>query len=151
MAFLAVIFIGLLIKSTGSFIWILLLAVYGVDSVLTIIHRIIKWENIFEAHRSHLYQYYANIDKTSHLRISTSYALVQLMINVLLIQNYKLELMNEWLLVLIILVPLAVFYIYRKRVFEIKFDSFESNNISGAANSEKSSVASVVNENVHQI
>ena len=142
MAFLAVIFIGLLIKSTGSFIWILLLAVYGVDSVLTIIHRIVKRENIFKAHRSHLYQYYANIDKKSHLMVSASYAFVQLLINFLLIQNFKLGLMNEWLLALVILALLAAFYINKKRVFEFKIDSMESE---GKSVSAEKSITSIVN------
>lgn len=142
MAFLAVFFIGLLIKSTGSFIWILLLAVYGVDSVLTIVHRIVKRENIFKAHRSHLYQYYANIDKRSHLMVSASYAFVQLLINFLLIQNYELELMNEWLLGLVILALLAAFYINKKRVFEFKIDSMESE---GKSVSAEKSITSVVN------
>jgi hypothetical protein len=34
--------------------------VYGVDTFLTILYRLIRHENIFAAHRSHLYQILAN-------------------------------------------------------------------------------------------
>jgi hypothetical protein len=37
-----------------------ILSVYGIDAVVTIINRLIKKENIFQPHRSHLYQYLAN-------------------------------------------------------------------------------------------
>jgi len=56
-AFIIVFLLGLLIFKTGDFSYIVLLAVYGVDTVLTIIHRLMMLhENIFEAHRKHLYQ-----------------------------------------------------------------------------------------------
>ena len=60
-------------------IWIVgLVGVYGVDTVLTIVHRLLKKENIFEAHRSHLYQYLANEMKWGHLPVSISYGIIQL-------------------------------------------------------------------------
>jgi hypothetical protein len=34
----------------------LFFSVYGIDAVVTIINRLIKKENIFQPHRSHLYQ-----------------------------------------------------------------------------------------------
>ena len=43
--------------------WILLLGVYGLDSVGTIVLRIIRKENIFKAHRTHFYQYLTNYKK----------------------------------------------------------------------------------------
>src|SRR5690606_28923288 len=49
-----------LILATGNVIYILFFAVYGVDSVMTIIFRLLRRENIFKAHRTHLYQYLAN-------------------------------------------------------------------------------------------
>ena len=61
---------------------IVLLLVYGVDSVGTIVMRIIKRENIFKAHRSHLYQDLVHIKGLSHLKVALLYALVQLIINI---------------------------------------------------------------------
>lgn len=73
-------FVSTLILTTGRWEFILFFSVYGVDSVLTILHRIKNGENIFEAHRSHLYQYLANEMKWSHLKVSLMYSLLQLSI-----------------------------------------------------------------------
>ena len=53
-AFILLFLIGRLIIQTGDFSWIVLLSVYGVDSVLTIIHRLMLHENIGLPHRKHL-------------------------------------------------------------------------------------------------
>ena len=63
-------------------ILILLLAVYGVDSVNTILKRVLNGENIFMPHRTHLYQILVHKRQWSHLQVSTLYAIVQLGINV---------------------------------------------------------------------
>lgn len=60
--------------------YILLLAVFGVDSILTIVHRIVLGENIFRAHRRHLFQLLSNEMKWNHLVVSTLYASIQLFI-----------------------------------------------------------------------
>ena len=44
-------------------------AVYGVDGVLTIIHRIYLRENITAAHRKHAYQIMANELKIKHIYV----------------------------------------------------------------------------------
>ena len=49
-----------LILVTNSLVWLLFLAVYGVETVCTILHRLYLKENIFEAHRLHLYQVLSN-------------------------------------------------------------------------------------------
>jgi UDP-N-acetylmuramyl pentapeptide phosphotransferase/UDP-N-acetylglucosamine-1-phosphate transferase len=59
-AFIILFLIGKLIIDTEDFSWIVLLAVYGVDSVLTIVHRLMLHENIGLPHRKHLYQIMAN-------------------------------------------------------------------------------------------
>ncbi|MCR9132583.1 MAG: UDP-GlcNAc--UDP-phosphate GlcNAc-1-phosphate transferase [bacterium] len=69
-----------LIISTGRWEFILLVSVYGVDSVLTITHRILKKENIFEAHRSHLYQFMANECKWGHIPVAVFYSTIQVLI-----------------------------------------------------------------------
>ncbi len=80
-AFLIVFLLGKLILSTGDFSYILFLGVYGVDAVLTIIHRILLKENILEAHRKHAYQLMANELHIPHLRVSAMYAFVQLVLS----------------------------------------------------------------------
>lgn len=81
MAYVLVFAIGMLMVATREFYWIMLLAVYGVDSVLTILHRIQLHENLGEAHRKHAYQLMANELKMPHTRVSAVYMLLQLAIS----------------------------------------------------------------------
>lgn len=76
-AFILIFALGKLILATNDWTYIIFLAVYGVDSVLTIIHRLLLHENIFKAHRRHAYQLLANEWKVPHVVVSTGYALLQ--------------------------------------------------------------------------
>lgn len=71
-----------LIVTTGNFAYIIFLAVYGVDAIITIVHRVIRKEKLTEAHRSHTYQIMANELKIPHLVVSTIYALLQILVTV---------------------------------------------------------------------
>lgn len=84
-AFILLFLIGELIMASGNIAYILLLFVYGLDTASTIFFRLLRRENIFEAHRSHYFQYLVNERKIPHLYVSSAYALIQLAINVLLI------------------------------------------------------------------
>ena len=109
-AFWVVALIGLLMMKTGEIKWILFLAVYGVEVISTILERLKLKENIFEAHRRHLYQLFANEKKVSHLIISSFYAMIQLLINVFLINsNFNLLLIS-----LIVLIPIIIIYLFLK-------------------------------------
>ena len=79
-AFILLFLIGRLIIETEDFSWIVLLSVYGVDSVLTIIHRLMLHENIGLPHRKHLYQIMANELKVPHVMVSSFYMAVQAII-----------------------------------------------------------------------
>lgn len=70
---------------SGQLGYILFFSVYGIDAVITIINRIKKKENIFQPHRSHLYQYLANEMGYSHILVSCIYAVLQLTINAFVI------------------------------------------------------------------
>ena len=76
-AFILFFLIGKLILKTEDFSWMILLAVYGVDSVLTIIHRLMLHENIGLPHRKHMYQLMANELKIPHVVVSLVYMAVQ--------------------------------------------------------------------------
>ena len=76
-AFILLFLIGKLILKTEDFSWMILLAVYGVDSVLTIIHRLMLHENIGLPHRKHMYQLMANELKMPHVVVSLVYMAVQ--------------------------------------------------------------------------
>ena len=79
-AFILLFLIGKLILTTGDFNWIILLVVYGVDSVLTIIHRLMLHENIGLPHRKHMYQLMANELRIPHVVVSLVYMSVQALI-----------------------------------------------------------------------
>ncbi|HQT58817.1 glycosyltransferase family 4 protein [Daejeonella sp.] len=87
MAFIIIFFILLLIIKSGDLKYIGLLLIYGLDTVTTIVFRLIRRENIFEAHRSHFYQYLANRKGWPHLWVSVLYMVVQLLVNVLIISS----------------------------------------------------------------
>ncbi len=79
-AFILLFLIGKLILKTEDFSWIILLSVYGVDSVLTIVHRLMLHENIGLPHRKHMYQLMANELKIPHVAVSLVYMLTQAVI-----------------------------------------------------------------------
>ena len=79
-AFILLFLIGKLIIKTEDFSWIILLSVYGVDSVLTIIHRLMLHENSGLPHRKHMYQLMANELKMPHVVVSLIYMAVQAII-----------------------------------------------------------------------
>jgi UDP-N-acetylmuramyl pentapeptide phosphotransferase/UDP-N-acetylglucosamine-1-phosphate transferase len=108
-AFLLVFLLGKLIIQTGHFSYIFFLSVYGVDSVLTIIHRIKLKENIFEAHRKHAYQIMANELKIPHLFVSLFYGILQLIISITTILSP--------LVAIVLTIWLGVSYIFFKRKY----------------------------------
>lgn len=79
-AFIILFLIGRLIIKTEDSSWIVLLCVYGVDSVLTIVHRLMLHENIGLPYRKHLYQIMANELKVPHVVVSSIYMVVQAVI-----------------------------------------------------------------------
>ena len=113
-AFVILFQIGMLIIRTENFSWIVLLAVYGVDSVLTIIHRLMLHENIGLPHRKHLYQIMANELKIPHMVVSLVYMLVQAVV----IAGYLLFPGNEYGYLSGTIIALSLVYIlFMKRFF----------------------------------
>lgn len=94
-----------LMVATQNIKWILFLGVYGIDSVVTILYRLKRSENIFKPHRTHLYQYLANEKGVSHVRVSLIYALAQLALNVVVIQyGFTMGLLTFGVMALVYLV-----------------------------------------------
>ena len=87
MAFIIIFFLLLLILKTQDLKYIGLLLFYGLDTVTTLIFRLIRRENIFEAHRSHFYQYLANVKGWPHLRVASFYLMAQLIVNILIVYS----------------------------------------------------------------
>lgn len=101
------------ILKTGNWEYILFLSVYGIDSVLTIAHRLILKQNIFKAHRFHFYQVLANEQKIPHLYVATGYAVLQAIIIGLIIVNTRFTLS---ILFCLIVIPLTATYIILKPI-----------------------------------
>lgn len=80
-AYIVVFTLGLLILKTGNVAYLVLIAVYGADTILTICHRIKLHENLGEAHRKHAFQIMANELKIPHLYVSAFYFMLQLLIS----------------------------------------------------------------------
>ena len=76
-----------LVMATGYGWWIFLLLIYGMDSVITIVMRLSRRENIFKAHRTHLYQFFSN-ELRYHRLVSVTYGAWQLIVNGVLIYSY---------------------------------------------------------------
>lgn len=106
-AFILLFLIGKLIIQTEDFSWIILLSVYGVDSVLTIIHRLILHENIGLPHRKHVYQLMANELEMPHVVVSVIYMALQLFI----VAGLLWLPVNRWVYFFIVIGSLAVIYI----------------------------------------
>ena len=106
--------LGLLILKTGNLIYILFLAIYGVDAVWTILSRIGRRENIFEAHRSHLYQYLANEAGINKLLVSFLYGALQFGIGYIVIK-YSVQTLQAQLIFSAVLISLlSIFYLLLK-------------------------------------
>ena len=113
-AFIVLFLIGKLVIRTGDFSWMVLLAVYGVDSVLTIIHRLMLHENIGLPHRKHMYQIMANELKVPHVIVSSIYMGVQtaIIVGYIICLNY-----GYWYLLCVILLLSLIYICFMKRFF----------------------------------
>lgn len=85
LAYIIVFLLAQLIIHSGNFLYILFLALYGVDTGFTLINRLINKENIFKAHRKHLYQLLANELKISQIKIAFIYTLLQFIVCLIII------------------------------------------------------------------
>jgi UDP-GlcNAc:undecaprenyl-phosphate GlcNAc-1-phosphate transferase len=121
-AFIVVFLLFSLIQSTQNFFYIMLLAVYGVDSVLTIVYRLRNGENIFQAHRSHLYQWLVNPGSFNHLQISGLYMAIQAMISlgVILLKDASLQLQVSFSV--LVLFGLGIAYVAIKSYYKRKYE-----------------------------
>ena len=111
-AFWIIILLLQLMLTTQNLVYILFLLVYGIDSVLTIIHRLFLKQNIFKAHRLHFYQLLANEYKLPHLAVSCTYAVLQLCIIIMVIEKPQQFLIDAC----ICCIPLALIYIIAKPI-----------------------------------
>ena len=70
--------------ATDSAVWILLFGVYGLDSVGTIVLRLIRREKVWLPHRTHFYQFLVNEKNYPHVLVSFIYAISQFILSIIL-------------------------------------------------------------------
>lgn len=113
-AFILLFALGALIIQTGNLLYILFLSVYGVDAVWTIVRRLYNRENIFEAHRSHLYQFLGNEAKINKLVVSFTYGFIQFIIGYVVILMTAQSVGNQFLFAILLLSALSAIYLVVK-------------------------------------
>ena len=113
-AFSILFLIGRLIIQTGDFSWIVLLVVYGIDSVLTIVHRLMLHENIGLPHRKHMYQIMANELRMPHVVVALIYMMMQaiVVIGYLILREY-----GYWYLLGSVFLLSMLYLLFMKRFF----------------------------------
>jgi len=93
-------FIGVyFIKELHSPILILTMLIYGTDSLLTLVYRKYIGEKITVAHKKHIYQKLVNILNLPHLTVSSLFALLQLLVNVLVYCFYKESIVVQMIII----------------------------------------------------
>lgn len=125
-AFIILFALGKLILTTGNFAYIMFLAVYGVDSVLTIIHRILLHEDIGQAHRKHVYQLMANELHIPHVIVSSVYMAIQLCVSYGMIMIP----VNSWIYAICVLIMLTGIYIcFKKKYYHLHEEYLKAKEI----------------------
>ncbi len=125
-AFIILFALGSVIFKTFDISYIVFLAVYGVDSVLTIVHRIMLHENLGQAHRKHAYQIMANELKISHTVVSVVYAFLQAVISFGLIFLP----VNHYIYAGAVIALLVLAYVaFMKKNYHLHEDYLKSKNI----------------------
>ena len=113
-AFVLIFLLLQLIYKTENLLWVILFMVYGTDSVVTIIFRLRRKENIFQPHRTHLYQYLCNELRWPHRLVSALYGMAQLLINSILI--FAIVQDNPMLAIGVGVATLLIYLFIRSRV-----------------------------------
>jgi|SRR5690606_17878286 len=120
-AYILLFCLGALIIKTGNLIYILFLTIYGIDTVWTIIRRLKLGENIFEAHRSHLYQFLGNEAGLNKLMISFFYGFLQFVIGILVISIAKYNFLIQLIFAFSLLIGISVVYLILKNFIIKRF------------------------------
>lgn len=119
-AFIILCALGSVMFKTFDISYIVFLAVYGVDSVLTIVHRIMLHENLGQAHRKHAYQIMANELKIGHVKVSLLYMVMQLVVSLGFIYLCPNTIAAHWIYGLSCVVIAATAYVlFMKKYYHL--------------------------------
>ena len=119
-AFIILFLLGNVMIRTTDITWLVFLLVYGVDGCMTIVHRIMLHENLGEAHRKHAYQIMANELKIGHVKVTSLYMIMQLLISLGFIYLCPNTVLAHWLYMVTTLVVLVIAYIlFMKKYYHL--------------------------------
>ena len=119
-AFIMLFLLGNVIIKTEDITWLIFLLVYGVDGCLTIVHRIMLHENLGEAHRKHAYQLMANELKIGHVKVTSLYMAMQLVVSLGFIYLCPDTVLWHWMYLIGALAVLAVAYVlFMKKYYHL--------------------------------
>lgn len=126
-AFIMLFLLGNVIIKTQDVTWLIFLLVYGVDGCLTIVHRIMLHENLGEAHRKHAYQLMANELKIGHVKVSSLYMFMQLVISLGFIYLCPNNVACHWMYLVGALLVLSLAYVlFMKKYYHLHEDYLAS-------------------------
>lgn len=126
-AFIMLFLLGNVIIKTQDVTWLIFLLVYGVDGCLTIVHRIMLHENLGEAHRKHAYQLMANELKIGHVKVSSLYMVMQLVISLGFIYLCPNNVACHWMYLVGALLVLSLAYVlFMKKYYHLHEDYLAS-------------------------
>lgn len=108
------------INERHTYLPLLLLAVYGTDSLLTIMYRFRQRQNIFRAHRQHLFQLLVSQRGYPHLGVATVYTFVQASLNGLILWALNWPIIHQCLLAGFVLSVLSLLYITLRKTLTSK-------------------------------
>lgn len=124
-AFIACFLLAKLIIQSSQPCYAFMLSVYGIDAICTIFIRIVRKENIFEAHRMHLYQLLVNQRKQSHLTVAILYGVIQVGINLIIGQIITDK---AYLYLIGLMIALLILYIGARLYIEGFKNNFKKTN-----------------------
>ncbi|WP_299061928.1 glycosyltransferase family 4 protein [uncultured Polaribacter sp.] len=119
---MVIFFIGLLFAiQLASPLILLIVIVYGADSGMTLLYRkFYTQENIFDAHRHHIYQKIVDVYKISHLKVAAIYSVIQLIINYIIFNTYNLELSSQLIVFFGLVLLFMILYVLLFRIIRKK-------------------------------
>ncbi|MCD7973495.1 MAG: glycosyltransferase family 4 protein [Candidatus Azobacteroides sp.] len=119
-SFILIFLVGQLIIETQDLGFIIVFGVYGVDSILTIVHRLMLKENIFKPHRKHVYQLLCNELNVPHILTSFLYMSIQVLIIAgwLLFWEYAYP-YRYYYFVLSVFVLIILYILFKKKYYHL--------------------------------
>lgn len=100
-----------LLIATNDMSYLILLIVYIVDSILTLVYRIIRCENVFETEGKHVYQLLITRQNQSPIVVSALYASAQSLV----VTGYLLLFPYRWIYFSVVFLLLCALYIFIER------------------------------------